>query len=237
LDEVELIVERILEPEWLDELPPDDPKAAGSRRDLKRLNGWMGHEALVADALLHYWKNQSLRRIVDLGAGDGTFALGLVRRLVKFQPKLNMLLVDRQPCLGSKTRDAFQSLGCGVEVAAADIFDWLAQALVEPGTVFIANLFLHHFHEAELCELFYLASQRAALFAACEPRRAKLPLTAAKLVGLIGCNSVTRHDAVVSVRAGFTKRELSDMWPAEGEWLLQERAAGLFSHLFVAHRK
>ena len=57
-------------------------------------------------------------------------------------------------------------------------------------------------------------------------------MRAAKLVGLIGCNSVTRHDAVVSVRAGFTNRELSDLWPTQGAWLLQEQRAGLFSHLF-----
>jgi SAM-dependent methyltransferase len=230
-------VERTLEPEWLDELPPDDPKAVRSRRDLKRLNWWMRHESLVADALLRYSKGKSLQRVVDLGAGDGTFALGLTRKLVQQHPKVQVLLVDRQPCMSAETREGFQSLGCTVETVASDIFDWLTHAVVPSGTVFIANLFLHHFHEAELCEMFYLASKQVDLFAACEPRRAELPLRMAKLVGLIGCNSVTRHDAVVSVRAGFTKRELSDMWPTEGAWLLQEQHAGLFSHLFVAHRK
>jgi Methyltransferase domain len=230
-------VERILEPEWLDELPPDDPKAVRSRRDLKRLNWCMRHPSLVADALLRYWRDKPLHQLVDFGAGDGSFALELTQRLVRRYPKMHVVLVDRQPCMRAETRDGFQSLGCTVETAVADIFDWLAPGTVQPGTVFIANLFLHHFHEAELCEMFYLASKQVELFAACEPRRAEFSLRAAKLVGLIGCNSVTRHDAVVSVRAGFTKRELSDMWPTQGAWLLQEQPTGLFSHLFVAHRK
>ena len=107
-------MERILEPEWLDELPPEDPKAVRSRRDLKRLNWWMRHESLVADALLRYSKGKSWRRIVDLGAGDGTFALGLARRMVPDHPKIQVVLVDRQPCMRAETRDAFQSLGCTV---------------------------------------------------------------------------------------------------------------------------
>jgi hypothetical protein len=40
---------------------------------------------------------------------------------------------------------------------------------------------------------------------------------------------------VLSVRAGFSGRELSALWP-KGDWLLEERHAGLFSHLFTARR-
>jgi hypothetical protein len=47
---------------------------------------------------------------------------------------------------------------------------------------------------------------------------------------------VTRHDAVVSVRAGFADRELSALWPSGMTWTLRERARGLFSHCFVASR-
>jgi hypothetical protein len=232
-------VERLLEPELLDELPPDDPRAIRSRRDLKWLNWWMGHRSILVDALIGHWKNKPLRHLVDLGAGDGAFALGLTRELVKYQPQLHVLLVDRQPVVGEPVRTQFQKLGCTVEVIATDIFDWLnrGQGAVQPGTVFVTNLFLHHFHEAELCEMFHLASKQVDLFAACEPRRSALSLTAARWVGLIGCGPVTRHDAVVSVRAGFARRELSEMWPTEGNWMLQEQQAGMFSHLFVAHRK
>ncbi len=41
---------RRLHPELLDELPPEDPRALRSRRDLQRLNVWMGNVgAMVRD--------------------------------------------------------------------------------------------------------------------------------------------------------------------------------------------
>jgi hypothetical protein len=57
------------------------------------------------------------------------------------------------------------------------------------------------------------------------------------LLWAIGCNSVTRHDALVSVRAGFSGDELSALWPDKKNWQLTERRAGPFSHLFIAQRK
>jgi hypothetical protein len=64
-----------------------------------------------------------------------------------------------------------------------------------------------------------------------DPRRSARSLLFSRLLWVIGCNQVTRHDAVVSIRAGF---ELSRLWPADQSWTLQENPAGWFSHLFVA---
>jgi hypothetical protein len=47
---------------------------------------------------------------------------------------------------------------------------------------------------------------------------------------------VTRHDAAISVRAGFSGGELSSAWPVAPGWSLMERSAPPFSHLFVARR-
>src|SRR5438128_1170401 len=85
-------------------------------------------------------------------------------------------------------------------------------------------------------ELLELVSGRTNCFAACEPRRYPVALRASKWVWLLGCNPVTRHDAVASVRAGFDGAELSGFWPGDGGWRLREEAVGLFSHRFVAQR-
>lgn len=98
----------------------------------------------------------------------------------------------------------------------------------------LANLFLHHF-DARLPELMTGAARLAPLFVATEPRRDAVTLAAGRLVGLIGANAVTRHDAPASVRAGFAGRELTALWPEHG-WQTEERRAGLFTHLFVARR-
>jgi hypothetical protein len=63
-------------------------------------------------------------------------------------------------------------------------------------------------------------------------------LAGSHLLGLIGCNDVTRHDAVLSVHAGFRGTELSELWrEAQPDgWTLRESAAGPFGHLFSASR-
>ncbi|HPU57171.1 MAG TPA: hypothetical protein PLH97_12995, partial [Verrucomicrobiota bacterium] len=57
-----------------------------------------------------------------------------------------------------------------------------------------------------------------------------------RCVRLAGCGRVTAHDAPVSVRAGFTGRELSALWPRLPGWQLCEQQVGLFSHLFIAQQ-
>jgi hypothetical protein len=63
-----------------------------------------------------------------------------------------------------------------------------------------------------------------------------MPLFFSRLLRVIGCNDVTRHDATISVRAGFSGEELSALWPDKQNWQLTERRAGLFSHLFIAQK-
>jgi len=63
--------------ELLDALPPDDPRAARSRRDLRVVNRIMGHAGTLAHALDTVATRQPLR-LVELGAGDGTLAEALL---------------------------------------------------------------------------------------------------------------------------------------------------------------
>ena len=227
------MIERRVEPEWLDKLPAGDPRAVRSRRDLRLMNRIMGHGAIVGRALRDRLSAPA-PRIAELGAGDGTL-LARIAAAAKWARGAEIVLVDRQPVVGAATEARYGQLGCRVAVDAADVFDWLAGS-VRPYDAIVANLFLHHFDAPQLAKLFHLASARTGLFVACEPRRARLPLAGSRMLGLIGCCDVTRHDALLSVRAGFSDRELSALWPASGGWTLQERRAGLFSHLFTAYR-
>jgi hypothetical protein len=145
------------------------------------------------------------------------------------------MLLDRQNIVSPETRRAFAALNWSVESVANDVFAWLEQPFPAVDMM-IANLFLHHFPDKSLTALFRLAAARTDLFIACEPRRTPFALTASRWLRLIGCNAITRHDAVVSVRAGFIGRELSALWPADNQWQLSEQSAGWFSHCFIATR-
>ena len=226
---------RRVEPELLDELPPDDPGAARSRKDLRRLNFLMRNATVVERALL-VSGGASPRRIVELGAGDGTFLLAVARKLAGSWRNMEAVIVDRQSIVTARTRAGFTALGWACEIVQSDVFDWLARFPGESFDCAIANLFLHHFSDVRLRKLLSLVADRTRCFVACEPRRAPAVQAASHLLWFIGCNRVTRHDAAASVRAGFVSRELSTLWPGGDGWRLREAEAGLFGHCFVAQR-
>jgi hypothetical protein len=227
-------MKRVVQPEWLDELPPDDPRAKWSRRDLRRVNAWMRNHAIMAKMLQTAANGQAPRQIVEFGAGDGNLLLRVARKISPRWRDTQAILLDRQKNVTSQTLTTFASLGWRVEAIEADVFDWLRTA--DGLDIVVANLFLHHFEDAELEELFRAVASRACFFVAIEPQRASWPLFCCRLNWAIGCNSVTRHDAKISVRAGFSGSELSALWPANKNWQLTERRSGFFSHLFVARR-
>jgi hypothetical protein len=206
---------RVVEPEWLDELPAADPRAARSRRDLVRINALMGNARMVARALE---RSGAVESIAEIGAGDGAFMRALLTR-VGSRPR-EIHLVDKH---------------AGAGIVAMDVFDWLSTG--PQVDAIVANLFLHHFELPALARMLSLIAQRTRVFVACEPRRSSFALTGARLLGLVGCNDVSRHDAVVSVRAGFAGKEITALWPKGAGWSCEERACGLFSHLFVARAK
>jgi hypothetical protein len=222
-------VKRIIQPEILDALPPDDPRALHSRVDLRRVNSCMGNDAIMAKALNGIFPIAP-KQIIELGAGDGNFLLQVAQNL-DWQ-KVNAALLDRQKVVSAETLAGFSKLGWHAEAVVADVFDW-PESSVE---IVVANLFLHHFENGRLAELLRIISERAKLFVAVEPRRSPLPLFFSRLLWAIGCNDVTRHDATISVRAGFSGHELSALWPDKQNWRLTEHRAGLFSHLFIAQK-
>jgi methyltransferase family protein len=222
-------VKRIVQPEILDTLSPTDPRAIRSRHDLRRVNSLMGNTGIMAKVLKENFSGEP-RQITELGAGDGNFLLQVARK-INWQ-NVSATLLDLQKNVSAETLAGFSKLGWRAEAVVADVFDW-PQTSEE---IVIANLFLHHFENKRMAELFRIISERAKLFVAIEPRRAPLPLFFSRLLWTIGCNDVTRHDAIVSVRAGFFDNELSALWPHKKNWRLTERRAGLFSHLFVAQK-
>jgi len=230
-------MERIVQPEQLDHLPADDPRAMASRRDLRRINACMGNARLTAAAILATMNGELPSRLVDLGAGDGHFLLQLTRHLRLIPRGLEVVLVDRsRAVVDAQVIESLTADGFEPRVEESDVLDWLHAAPAQPGTWIVANLFLHHFTAKPLGEIFGLACDKSTLLCACEPRRGALPRACIHLLRLIGANAVTRHDASVSVHAGFIEDELSRLWPHAEGWRLSEHRAGLFSHLFAAKK-
>ena len=222
-------MERVIEPEWLDELPANEPRAIDARGDLRRVNWFMNNAGILARALRHVVRP---RRVLDIGCGDGALAWRIAQKLG--WRDVEFLLLDRNVSVPSSIQERFCRLDCRVMPVHRDVLKGLAD--IGPVDVAFANLFLHHFTDSELKHLLTDISKLCDLLVACEPRRSAFALSGSRCLGLLGCNDVTRHDAVASVRAGFQDEELSRLWTARAGWSLREHAAGLFSHLFIARK-
>lgn len=179
---------RSLTPELLDHLPADDPRAMRARRDLRRINVFMGNESWILSQI-----PQDTPRIAEFGAGDG----GLLKRIHHRHPDTPLAAIDLMP------RPA--DLPDSVDWLQADLFETDPDPGSHGGTV-IANLFLHHFSDAQLPELGRRLSAYDTIIIN-EPLRARLPM----LMGRIATpfiHSITRHDMRVSIEAGFIAGEL-----------------------------
>ena len=223
------LARRDVVPERLDALAHDDPQAVASRRDLRRINALMG-QAAIASSLVRAHVPEAPRRVADLGCGDGVAALRLLRRMGPASDGATLDLVDMRPAVQPGTVAALEALGWSVRLVSTDVFAWL-EGRRDALDLVTANLFLHHFEDRALGDLLGGIAERAARLVATEPLRSPLARLAARSVGAIGANAVTRHDAPASVLAGFCGRELSAFWP--GATLFEGRR-GPFTHAFAA---
>ena len=231
---------RVLVPETLDELAADDPLAQQSRRDLVRLHRVMGTRSIIGRgwrALMPPRRVSAPLRILELGAGDGTLLLGVARQLRGAWPVVELTLLDKLNLVSPDTLLAYAALSWTVHVEVADVRDWAAATTPTtevPWDLVSTCLFLHHFQGRPLDALLAGVARNSLRFFACEPHRGCVALAGSHLVGALGANAVTRHDAVASVHAGFRGMEIGAHWPRGSAWQCHEARAGIFSQTFTA---
>ena len=247
-----MMLARALEPETLDHLAPDDPVAQRSRRDLRRVNAFMGARRILARALARAVAVDAddeadaeaeadvaaPLRILELGCGDGRLMLDVARHRGDRWPGASLDLLDRQPIVDAATFAAYAAAGWQARSLVADVVEWADGEAGERWDLIVANLFLHHFDGERLRRLLSACARRGDALAACEPRRSRFALAASHLIFFLGANAVTRNDGVLSVRAGFVDHELAAAWPQDAAaWRVEEYDDGLFTHCLVAARR
>lgn len=228
---------RRVEAEILDVLAADDPRARRSRRDLKRVHWAMRSIAGLRRAIAGLDLASPPRRILELGAGDGTLLLRFARAQAPRWPDVELTLLDRIDVVSAETRAAYRDLGWRVTLVRADVLEWAREPSPEEYDLCFANLFLHHFAAPELARLLRAVAALTPAFVACEPRRSRVAHWGSRLIACLGVNAVTREDAVTSVAAGFTDQELTAAWGANSQvWRTREYPLLPFMHCFTAAR-
>ena len=210
------------QPEILDHLPPDHPDAIASRRDLRLINTLMGNDRWLRARLARHLKPGM--KVVELGAGDGSFARSLVRKLpCDFSIRFTAIdLAPRPPDWPDDPR---------FEWRQEDIFH--SDALPAADGV-VACLMLHHFDDAGLRALGARLTNARFLIAR-EPAR-HWPWMRFLLYPF-QLNRVTKHDMKISIEAGFLGSELADALGLRSrEWAVSTRETALNAHQLEAVR-
>lgn len=182
---------RSIKPEILDSLPHGHPAALRIRGELRLLNFLMGS---------HRWFARTLPRILgrgdsilEVGAGTGELGLAL-EPVIGPIPYAGIDLAPRPPGWPKNWR-WWQT----------DLLDFQNYRGV---TAITGNLILHQFTDVELAGLGRLFRREAGAIVFSEPARRRRHLWQLRLLGWLGLSPVGRHDARVSIEAGFRGDEL-----------------------------
>jgi hypothetical protein len=226
---------RRITPEILDSLPSSDPSALASRRDLQRLHTLLGQTRLWLRWFQKRYPDRPPASLVDLGCGDGHLLTTLLQKAFPNGGHGSRLFfLDRQPSIPDSALEILRRKNWLPTVIPSDLHEWIRSA--PPTELILTNLFLHHFHDSELRDLFKKISTLTATFIAAEPHRGFAGTVGSRLLKFLGCHSVTQHDARVSVQAGFRDHELSGLWSGRSDWSLTEQRMGPFTHFFSAEK-
>ncbi len=210
---------RVVQAELLDLLSPDHPAARHNRRDLRLTNAVMGNHRWLERALAAHHRPGD--RLLELGAGGGECLARLARR--------------GWPVDGLDLWPAPAALPGGAHWHRADLrtFDRYDRYEVVYG-----NLIFHQFTVGELHALGDRL-QSARLIVACEPARRRASQCLFGIFApLAGANHVSRHDAHVSIAAGFRGAELPHLFGLDpGRWAWRCSTTPLGAYRLVARRR
>jgi len=199
---------RTLEPEILDHLAPDDPVAVACRRDLRLINFFMGNHRWLRKEILATFpgKTSSEITIMEWGAGGGELWQGNWH-----SSRIKPTAFELHPPPGEKPERLGWRTGRIPDDLPNEAFDAV-----------VCNLFLHHFPDHDLKKLGDWCQRNTRHLWIVEPLRRRRHLWQMKALLPFGLQKVTRHDAAVSIRAGFLPGELSQQLGLGKEWAIEE---------------
>ena len=211
---------RTLQPELLDSLPPDDPEAQRSRRDLVLINRIMGNHRWIVRTLPALVR--AGERVLELGAGTGE----LGQRLAHHGLASDGLDLSPRPQDAAPASRWHQS-------------NLLTFPDYARYPVTVGNLILHHFSNDQLHQLGAQLRASSRLIVACEPwRHRRFQILFKTVAPLFGASRVTLHDASVSIAAGFCGGELpASLGLDDGNWDYRCHTTALGAYRMVAIRR
>ncbi len=202
--------------------------------DIELSNALFGGRHAVLTAVDQYFRDApagSVWTLLDLGTGAGDVATAVRRRARRHGLELRLIGVEHHRVCATVAAEA------GVTSVVADV----AALPFAPQSVdiIVMSQFLHHFPRERVAEMVQTAgrlARRAVVVA--DLRRTWLAACGIWLVSFpLRFHPVSRHDGVLSVRRGFTRRELANLLTRAGvQTTVHTRPGFRLTATWVPHR-
>jgi 2-polyprenyl-3-methyl-5-hydroxy-6-metoxy-1,4-benzoquinol methylase len=203
---------RLLEPEVMDDPALETPKLHAALSGLQRINSISNSARIVWRPIASLARSQdsSRLRILDIATGAGDVPVALWRRAKRSGLELEVHGIDFSPRSVDFARQVAAEAKAKVTFECRNV---LADDLPAGFDVIMCSLFLHHLTTADAVQLLArMAAAARQMVLVSDLRRCYYGLTLAYAASrLLSRCDVVHEDAVQSVRAAFTPRELTAM--------------------------
>jgi len=199
--------------EIMDDLACDGEVVFQTLRELDVINQWLGGNAVTIEALKNSWKilpKEKIITIVDLGCGSGEMLRIISKLAERENRKVKLIGFDANPHIVDYARNHSKGFS-NISFDTTNVFskDFEGQKF----DFVLATLFMHHFNENELIDLFTtLKNQTRSAIIINDIHRHPLAYYSIKLLTqLFSRSAMVRFDAPLSVLRAFKKHELSEV--------------------------
>jgi 2-polyprenyl-3-methyl-5-hydroxy-6-metoxy-1,4-benzoquinol methylase len=196
-------------PELMDQPDVDRDDLRSALRFIRLVNRRLGGTSAAIGWLNRWtrgWPGGRELHLLDLGTGSADIPAAVVMWGARRGVGVRVTAVDCHALTLELARDFLGTSG-GVELVQADALDALSRFGRESFDVVHAGMFLHHLSDEQVVEMLRQMGTMSRVGAIWND----LSRDALSRVGVrimtIGVPAMVRHDAVVSVEKGFTRRE------------------------------
>ncbi len=187
-----------------DDIPFEDIKQ--NIKELNFINTWLGGHKITIDGFRKLAKNKQSITVCEIGCGGGDNLLALDKWCRKNNVKVSLIGIDMKPECITFAEGRKQFIG-SVKWITSDYAK--VHFLLKPDIIF-SSLFCHHFTDDELVFQFKWMKENSTLgFFINDLQRHPLAFYSIKILTTFFSKSyLVKNDAPLSVRRGFTKKEL-----------------------------
>ncbi len=208
-----MLTRREVTPELMDDPDVDRAQLERSLRFIRTVNRRLGGARAALGHLRRWskrWPANEAIRIIDVGTGSADIPLAICRWADRTGRQVRITAVDAHPTTLELAREHVGDRA-EIELVHADALQLMDQFTPRQFDYAHAGMFLHHLNDIEVMTVLRIMdrlTRRGLIWN--DLTRGRLERLFVRLL-VVGQPEIVRHDAIVSVAAGFTRKEALDL--------------------------